>query len=345
MSALTSVPPPPVVGELEAIFDALPDSELLARLRGPKRRGRPGYAPKILWRCYLTRYVLGIESVSALLRLLRDNPYIARVCGIDSPDKMPSQPTLSRFGTRLAKRNIRSAFRNVQRLLTRRMFETLPDFGKSVAIDATDLKGWSNPVKRGRFNWPAKRGYRARPRKVSDPDAGWSVKKNSRGNKAYTWGFKAHIICDTLHELPLAVVVSPGNVHDVRKAAPLLQQARRTYGKFYPEYVICDAGYSSDPLRRAIKKQYRATPIIDPNPAHKKAFGRPQEPEWKEVYNRRGAVERLNGRLKGFFSLDHIRVRGSMKVGAHALLSIIALQARALAFPNRLRQCVRPTIA
>ena len=141
---------PPVVGELTAIFDALPDSEFLAALRGPKRRGRPGYAPKILWRCYLTRYVLGIESVSALLRLLRDNPYIAHACGIDSPNKMPSQPTLSRFGTKLAERQFRRVFRNVQRLLTRRMFETLPDFGKSVAIDGTDLTGWSNPTKRGR---------------------------------------------------------------------------------------------------------------------------------------------------------------------------------------------------
>lgn len=36
---------PPVVGELEAIFEALPDEELLTRLRGPKRRGRPGYNP------------------------------------------------------------------------------------------------------------------------------------------------------------------------------------------------------------------------------------------------------------------------------------------------------------
>lgn len=70
----------PIVGRLKAIFDALPDADLLATLRGPQRRGRPGYDAGILWRCFVTYYALGIESVSALLRTLRDNPFIAEAC-------------------------------------------------------------------------------------------------------------------------------------------------------------------------------------------------------------------------------------------------------------------------
>lgn len=122
MSTQYSVTPPPIVGELQAIFSVLPDTELLAALRGPKRRGRPGHNPKVLWRCHITRYVLGIESVSALLRLLGDNPYIAQACGIESPEVMPSQPTLSRFGAKMAKRPFANMVRNVQRELTRRMY-------------------------------------------------------------------------------------------------------------------------------------------------------------------------------------------------------------------------------
>ena len=57
---------------------------------------------------------------------------------------------------------------------------------------------------------------------------------------------------------------------------------------------MADAGYSSDPLRRHIRRQYRAEPVIDPNAGHK---------EWKAIYNRRTAVERLNGRLKDFYKL------------------------------------------
>lgn len=44
--AVTQVPP--VVSELEAVFAELPDCELLTKLKGPTRRGRPGYEPTVL---------------------------------------------------------------------------------------------------------------------------------------------------------------------------------------------------------------------------------------------------------------------------------------------------------
>src|SRR5438094_5408538 len=83
---------PPIVAELKAIFDTLPDTDLLALLRGPRRRGRPGYDVEVLWRCFVTYYALNLESVSALIRYLRNNPYVAAACGIHKPEEMPSQP-------------------------------------------------------------------------------------------------------------------------------------------------------------------------------------------------------------------------------------------------------------
>jgi len=339
MPAYNSVTSPPVVQELEAIFSVLPDAVLLAALRGPKRRGRPGHDPTLLWRCFVTRYVLGIESVSALLRLLGDNPYIAQACGIESQVVLPSHPTHSRIGTKMARHPFANMVRNVQRELTRRMYETLPDLGRTVAIDSTDLKGWNNPSKKGKSRTRVKR-HPAKPGRVSDTDAGWSVKTNTRGNKGYTWGFRAHIICDAHYELPIVVDTTPGNFHDVRKAGGMLMQARRVTGKFMPEYFLADAGYSSKALRHMLRRQFKAEPVIDPNPTHRRALK-----EWREEYNEikkaRTSVERLNGRLKGFFALDHLRVRGNTKVKLHAHLSVMALQARALAFPEHLRQCVR----
>jgi hypothetical protein len=340
--SLYNVITPPIVADLEAIFDALPDTDFLDAIRGPKRRGRPGYDPAVLWRCCVARYALGVESVSAMLRVLRDNPYVAQACGINGPADMPSQPTLSRFGTRLSKLPNAVALRNVQRGMTRQLYATLPDFGKCVAIDSTDLKGWSNPQKRGRKKSTTRR-QRPRIGEVSDPDCGWSVKKNTRGNRSFTFGFKAHILCDAIYEIPLVIDTTAGNVHDIRKATPLLQQARVVNSKFHPDYVLCDSGYSSNALRHAIKRQYLATPIIQPNPMHKKAVARQEDIEnWREIYKQRTAIERVNGRLKGFFALDDVRVRGRQKVKIHAHMAVIALQARALAFPDRLRECVRP---
>ena len=53
------------------------------------------------------------------------------------------------------------------------------------------------------------------------------------------------------------------------------------------------------------------------------------------IYNRRVAIERLNGRLKDHRKLNTVRVRGSFKVRIHALLSIIVCQAQALATESR----------
>jgi hypothetical protein len=68
--------------------------------------------------------------------------------------------------------------------------------------------------------------------------------------------------------------------------------------------------FDSAPLRLR-NLAYRDTPIIDLNPGHKRACRRTNKtPEWKSFYNKRTAVERLNGRLTAFYKLNDVRVRG-----------------------------------
>jgi len=327
------------VAELRAIFDALPDTDLLALLRGSRRRGRPGYAVEILWRCFVAYYALNIESVSALIRYLGNNPYVAAACGIHCPEQMPSQPTFSRFGSRLAKRWQLVAVRNVQRALAQRLYDSLPGFGDVLAIDSTPMKAWSNGNKKGKRRSRIRR-QRTKIGKVSDPDAAWWVKQNTEGQNQYRFGYKAHILCDATYELPIAIDITAGNSHDVKKATPLLAQVRYAHGKS-PKYVLGDAAYSSKHVRHVIRDQYLATPIIDPHPTHRLARkDRDRTPEWREMYKHRTGVERLNSRMKAFYRLDRIRVRGKMKVWLHALLNAISLEARAIAFPERMRHCV-----
>ena len=139
----------------------------------------------------------------------------------------------------------------------------------------------------------------------------------------------------------MVVDVTRGNFSDLKKASALLQQVRFSY-KVDPKYVIADAGYSSESLRRLIRYQYAAVPVIDPHPRHKRAVARQERiPEWRALFRHRTSVERVNSRLKAFYKLDSIRVRGQLKVRVHAFMSVISLQARALAFPQQLRQCVR----
>ena len=68
-----------------------------------------------------------------------------------------------------------------------------------------------------------------------------------------------------------------------------------------------------------------------------KAARRPEKTaEWKMIYNRQVAVERLNGRLKAHRKLDSVRTRGRFKVRVHAFMSVIVCQALALATGTRL---------
>jgi len=307
---------PPVTSELEAVFEELPDEELLAKLRGPRRRGRPGYDPSILWHCFVTYYFLGLPSVSDLIRLLYDNPYIATTCGIEWPAGIPSQPTFSRFFTKLSRPEAKAQVNRIFHHLTRRLYSTLPEFGKSVAMDATDLKAWSN-------------GAHEEP---TDKHAGWVIKTDTAGRGKFTWGYKLSLLVDTTYELPLAIRVTSGNVHELKAAPVLLSQARWINSKFHPKYVIADSAYSSEEFRRLIRRQYRAIPIIKPNPSHKKAVkSYPETPQWQFIYNRRTSTERLFSRLKGHRKLNTIRVRGIRKVSLHCLMSIMVFQAQALA--------------
>lgn len=310
---------PPVIKELEAIFRELPDGELLKRLKGSRRRGPTGYSPLILWHCYVTYYYLGLHSVSDLFRLLEDNPHICNACGIEWPTGIPSQPTFSRFFTRLAQYQFKAEVNAIFQCLTRRFYEKYPDFGKSVAIDATDLKAWSN----GAHKVP------------TDKDAGWIVKADTAGRGKFTWGYKLSLLVDTNHELPIALKVTSGNVHDLKVAPSLLGQARVTNSKFHPEYIMADSGYSSKDFRYLIKRQYRAEPIIKASAHHKKTLkAYPETPEWQLIYNRRTSVERVFGRLKCHRKLNHIRVRGINKVTVHCLMAVIVFQAQVLATGN-----------
>jgi len=311
----------PVVRQLKAIFEAIPDGELLHALK-VYYAGRNGYTYKVLWCTYVAMVILNLPSFAALIRALQNNPYIAEACGINNPDSIPSKFAYSRFMHKLQIKHNEVLVKGIMRNLTCKCYETLPEFGKSVAIDSTDLKAWSNGTKE----------------RKTDPDAGWAVKLPKSGKAKFVWGYKLHLLVDTNHEIPIGANITRGNYADVRQATALLHQARETYGKFHPEHVLCDAGYNSERLRKAIKKQFRARAIIKSRKTDKSLAD--ETHEWKLLYDRRVAVERVFSRMKGHRRLNNITVRRRRKVSVHSLIPVIVTQAVALAFPDKPRNCV-----
>ncbi len=69
-------------------------------------------------------------------------------------------------------------------------------------------------------------------------------------------------------------------------------------------------------------------------------------PEWQALYNKRVSVERVFSRLKQTRRLERHRLRGLAKISLHAVLSMLVLQADALAKVQadrlgELRACTR----
>jgi transposase len=311
----SAVQPPPIVGELQAAFAALDDAPLLDALTGPTRRGPKGHPAATLWRCFVAKHVLGLESTAELIRTLENNPFIAGACGVTGA--IPHKSTFSRFFTKLTKRKYLHLVKDVSRSLVRQHYATLPGFGKRVALDSSTLKAWSNGGKKPHY---------------SDMDAGWSIKKGTHGAKEFTYGYKLHLLVDAEYELPIAAHVSTGNVHDSVRASNVLAEARKQVRGFRPRYIMADKGYSSKAFLALVHRQYRSTPVVDLHPSHKRLRETHGEtmatPEWKALYRQRQSVERAFSRLKGQRSLNHIRVRRLRKVTLHCYLSLIALQAR-----------------
>ena len=301
---------PPIVEELQNLFARLDDSELLAALQGPARRGPKGHSVRTLWHCFLTKHYLGLPSTAALIRTLRNNPFVARACGIASPNDIPHEATFSRFFAKLTRRhNSARCFKEVSRSLVRRHYAELPGFGDRVAIDSTTLKAWSNGARNPK----------------SDIEAGWSIKVGTRGTRESTYGYKLHLVADCEHELPIGINLSPGNTHDSQRASHALWDARRSYQRFRPHYILGDSAYSGKDFIQLVERQYHSTPVVKFNRSHRsliaKDAGFESTPEFKALYRQRQAVERAFSRLKRQRSLNHITVRGQRKVVVHSYLA------------------------
>jgi transposase len=99
---------------------------------------------------------------------------------------------------------------------------------------------------------------------------------------------KLHLRCDA-RGLPLALVLTPGEAHETRAFADLVEDLAAG-----TRCLIGDMGYDADWLRQELLLR-GVLPVIPPNPVRKKPA-----PLDRELYRLRNRVERLVNRLKQF---------------------------------------------
>jgi len=229
--------------DLSALFDALPDDALRAALGETRHTGRPGYPIPVVWRALVASFYLGIVHDTDLVRALESNPLLAEACGIGSPDAVPSKYAICRFRRKLA--GFGDAVADVLSSTVRRLKDTLPGFGETVAVDATDVKAWANSFHQD-----------------TDPDAATGAKGKGMQKTYYWYGYKVHLAVDAASELPIWFDVTPANQYDGRMLAPVLSAAKERYDWFSPSYVTADKGYDAGYIFDAVASM-GAAPVID----------------------------------------------------------------------------------
>lgn len=326
MQAPTSIPTAlqrgqvsPLVAELSAAFDIINDEPLLAALAAYRWTGRPGWSVRALWRSYVASFVLNHGTTNDLIRRLQDDAELRDLCGFEA---LPSRWTFNRFVSRLSHHSelVEQAIAG----LADRLAQALPDFGEGVAVDASVYRSWSNPDH------------------GSDGEASFTRKKNSRGKEQWYWGYKLHVAADAKYEIPIIASVTTASRADSLELIPLIHGAYQRHAWFAPEYVTADAGYDTVAIAETLVRFMNVAPIIPirnlprknaPDPEDKRHFPpiARGSAEWKALYATRQGVERCFSRLKQHRALDSHCRRGLRKVTLHALMSVLTMQAVAVA--------------
>jgi Transposase DDE domain len=316
------------VGDVAALLDSPEITALIAELDSLRdNRGNKGYGTRALVGACLVKSLFNLATWTWVAALIAEHPGLQKALG-----GSPSVWACYRFSTRL--RANRPALQACIDAFAAALRIEHPDFGKDVAIDASDLPAYANGMRH------VSKGGKLRE-KFSDPDASWghrSAVSTRKGGGFY--GYKIHAAVCAKTGLPVAWQIETARRQESNFVVPLLDAAKAR--GFTPETCAMDKAYDNTrvyaeceergvepviPLRGA-KANQRVLPLA----LGGRLFPRiPRNtPEWRDLYRGRAAVEREFGRLKHDYGLAPLRVRGLERVSLHADLVMLARLAQAV---------------
>jgi len=314
----------------------------------------------------LAKSMYALPTWAKLVRLVEEHAGLQAALGCEGD--VPSQWACYRFAKKL-RENGDALDACISRVIAE-LHKRLPQYGRNVAIDGSDLPAYANGQRFLSKNGPERRRF-------SDPDASWghrSAVSTRRGGGFY--GFKVHAAVCARTDLPMAWEVATASAAETGFAHDLLDTAR-TRG-FAVETCALDKGYDTNPIHDGCMDR-GIRPIVALRKTARVRRGEHKPPccdhgEWtfagadyrrratkwrcptgecspastwvkadrlhplvprdsarsRKLYRGRGAVEREFGRLKHEWALLPLRVRGLDRVKLHADLTILAKLATTL---------------
>ena len=254
-----------ILGDLERLrlaLEGMDDEILMVRLEIKRGNGRNDYPVRVMWNLIIAMKVFSHKTVGSFRRELSRNAQLRKMCGLEDYSRkkhlVPPARVFSKFLKLLSGEQ-----ETIDKLFEQSVLdlgEALPEFGKNAAGDGKYL---DSHAKRPSKDPNPEAGDRA------ERDADWSVKEyyyidrngKLQVKKEYHFGFKAHIICDVMTELPMGYNVLPAS-SDEKKAMKDLITHMPYSVRDRMAYLSLDRGYDSTGMIQTIKAA-EIRPIVD----------------------------------------------------------------------------------
>jgi hypothetical protein len=300
--------------------------------------GRPvEYNPEWDLRALLLRQLEQIPYVKDLVKRLRRNPYLRKVCGYG--DRAPCEAHF----TQMKKRIGAEGFRIIEAWLRREALRLRRSQPLSAAglVQATGLDGTSLPAWSSRDPHDTRRG-------LGDPDA-----RLGRGKKGFLLGYQSLFLVD-IEGFPLGHVEAPLNVNEKELVEELL--ARVLGESLEVELLAADSQFESqavfdllDSLKIGHVIAWRRLKGRDNPPDVLTVKDRidVEGPEWlRTIYKRlRAVVEGFNGRAKSRLAYERLTWQGLGNAGIHVGLVLMVAYAVCIAAYGIGRPELRQSVA
>jgi hypothetical protein len=244
---------------LELVLGTMPDEGLMLVLEAERKGRRDDNPIRSTWNTVIAGIVFGHESVASLRRELLRNGELRQTCGLDVAKGEKSVPKPSVYSNFL-----RKLFRHQDLIeamfdeLVAKLCELLPGFGKRLAVDSKKLESYSVGKKD--------------PQESSDPEAAWGVKEYSGVDEngrlwkqVKSWfGYKVHLIVDSVYELPVAYELTKASSHDSPQLLSMVEKLKTAHPELLEgaEYLSADKGYDSAENNEILFDNYGINPVI-----------------------------------------------------------------------------------
>jgi IS5 family transposase len=250
---------------ISRLLDSPEIAALCEELETLRWTGRKGYGTRALVGACLVKSLYAIPTWSRTAALIAEHEALREALG-----DAPSVYACYRFAVKLRAHS--PLVEATLGAIVSALRAELPEYGKDIAIDASDLPAYANGQRFLSKHGPERERY-------SDPDDSWghrSAISTRKGGGFY--GYKIHAAMCARTELPVAWRIETARTHESSLADDLLQRVRER--KFRPETATLDKGYDVNPVYEACEA-VGAAPIIPlrRTPAVKRGAHRPPECE------------------------------------------------------------------